>query len=248
MSTGPNGQPRDRRYVLETAVEESNLHYRHRHILLTLLRHADTKTGFIPDQYSPSIKRLEQWTGIRHATLLSDLNRLEEMGWLIRERPKTRGRGHRSLYRVTPPRSAPAPVRAGIAGKPADPRQAQAQGNGTGPGGRGGHAEGPGPGDRQLAEAPLARPRTRREAAAHMIREYRPGLDDAVIERVLDQLDGPKTRNLPGLVQACIENKDIDQYLNQAAQHQVGTPGPPNAKDLCTRCWQPGHATDECTI
>ena len=32
MSTGPNGQSRDPRYVLEAAVEASNLHYRHRHI------------------------------------------------------------------------------------------------------------------------------------------------------------------------------------------------------------------------
>jgi hypothetical protein len=108
-----------------TAIENSGLRPRTRLVLHALVRRENWDTGLIPDLYQPSLVRLEKVTGLRHETLLRELNRAENTGWLKRDRGKG-GRGHRTRYTVTVPQRGPdaAPFPAVTTGPDAEPFQA----------------------------------------------------------------------------------------------------------------------------
>jgi hypothetical protein len=104
------------------AIEHSDLPHKTRHLLVTLVYREDWKTGLIPEQFLPSLVTLEKVTGFRHETLLGELNRAENKGWLKRGRSKG-GRGHRTRYTVTVPQRGPdaAPFPAARTGPDAEP-------------------------------------------------------------------------------------------------------------------------------
>jgi hypothetical protein len=112
--TGP-GHVQRSRWQLDDAIESSDLRALTRHVLHAILRRADVRTGRIPSQHQPSLKFLEKRTGLRHETLLRELNRAEAAGWLIRQRPNRAsaqggpGRGHRTHYTIVIPEKGPDP-------------------------------------------------------------------------------------------------------------------------------------------
>lgn len=186
LASAPVNGSQPRRYLLDNAIEDSELPYRARHLLHTLLRRADVATGAIPDQFQPSLAALQNRTGFRHETLLRELNRLEKARWLIRDR-RGPGRGRRTRYTVTVPENGPLSDQIGTAenGPPADPlnsgnRSAFAAGNGP-------HA---GP---QLDRSTRSSIEARAADERKVIRRFLPGVTDDEIETI---------RNHPAVRQA----------------------------------------------
>lgn len=68
------------------AAERSALSSLGRLIMLTLARRADEVTGELDDR-SPSLAELTRLAGAGRSTVARELARLEESGWLIRQRP-----------------------------------------------------------------------------------------------------------------------------------------------------------------
>ncbi|MEV4830645.1 MarR family transcriptional regulator [Micromonospora sp. NPDC049257] len=98
------------RWAVERAVRdaECRLSPSGRHLILTLLTWTDTATAVIPPQFSPSLTDLERATGMARSTITVWLNRLEELGWVTRFRPRVddaRRKRARTAYRLRiPPR------------------------------------------------------------------------------------------------------------------------------------------------
>lgn len=104
------------RWAVERAVRdaECRLSPSGRHLILTLLTWTDTSTAVIPAQFSPSLTDLEQATGMARSTIAVWLNRLEDLGWVTRSRPKVddaRRKKTRTAYRLRiPPQSLVGPT------------------------------------------------------------------------------------------------------------------------------------------
>ncbi|MFI7517784.1 helix-turn-helix domain-containing protein [Micromonospora echinofusca] len=100
------------RWAVERAVrdDECRLSPSGRHLILTLLTWTDTATAVIPAQFSPSLTDLERATGMARSTVAVWLNRLEELGWIARFRPKVddaRRKKARTAYRLRIPPQMP---------------------------------------------------------------------------------------------------------------------------------------------
>ncbi|GAB3085949.1 helix-turn-helix domain-containing protein [Micromonospora schwarzwaldensis] len=78
------------RWAIERAVRDAEcpLGPSGRHLILTLLTWSDHSTAVIPAQFSLSLTDLERATGMARSTIAVWLNELEELGWVVRHRPK----------------------------------------------------------------------------------------------------------------------------------------------------------------
>ena len=93
------------RLAYERAIRRSALPSPSRHLALTLATWADIATGVIPPRFMPSLSTLEAATGLTRKTVRAHLDRLEDDGWVDRDRPtETEARrGARTQYRLTIP-------------------------------------------------------------------------------------------------------------------------------------------------
>jgi len=203
-----DGKPRPLRYVLDDAIEASALPHRQRHILHTLLRRAevDLFNARIPDQFQPSVIGLQKRSGIRHQTLLSDLNQLERTGWLIRKRSRG-GRGRRTQYTVTMPETGPLPdpIQASESGPLADPFSA-----GNRSAFEGGNRSATGP---QLNQRTKSSVSGRGELS--VIRRFLPDATDEEIAEIQDQQDLQHVQNHSGWWTTLGENGDLKRLLDE---------------------------------
>jgi DNA-binding MarR family transcriptional regulator len=102
-----------KRWAFERAVLASDLAAPARHILLSLAVLADWPGGIIPAQFSPSLTKLAESTGLSRRAVMNHLNALEKKegqeGWVIRSRPeieKARSEKERTSYRLGVPARA----------------------------------------------------------------------------------------------------------------------------------------------
>ncbi|MFI6129430.1 helix-turn-helix domain-containing protein [Micromonospora sp. NPDC051141] len=121
------------RWAIERAVRDAEcpLSPTGRHLILTLLTWTDHSTAVIPAQFSPSLTDLERATGMARSTIAVRLNQLEELGWVVRLRPKVdeaRRKKARTAYRLRIPPMSPT----GPATEPALVRQPDRLGPTTG--------------------------------------------------------------------------------------------------------------------
>lgn len=84
-----------------------------RHLLHVLSATADWPSGVVPVQYSPSLTKLGEMTGLSRRSVMNHLNALEKSaeqeGWVIRSRPeveKARSEKERTSYRLGVPSRA----------------------------------------------------------------------------------------------------------------------------------------------
>lgn len=97
------------RWDFERAVTASTLPAPSRLILLVLATRADTDTGRIPAEYSPSHARLAQDTGLSRRTVIDHLAAVETAGWLtVKRAPVTQQRTQHTpnTYRLALPKTA----------------------------------------------------------------------------------------------------------------------------------------------
>ncbi|MEV4704519.1 helix-turn-helix domain-containing protein [Actinoplanes sp. NPDC049316] len=139
------------RWTVEKAVRASRLEPTGRHIILTLLTYTDADTAAIPEKFTPSLTTLKGDTGYARSTVAEWLNTLEDLGWVIRDRPSVadaRIRKKRTVYRLAIPAAVrnPGAPQAGPPGGPA-PDTPPLAGPGGGPTGDSdaGPAGGPAP-------------------------------------------------------------------------------------------------------
>lgn len=97
------------RWAVEKAVKASTLEPPGRHLILVLLTWSDAHTARIPARFTPSLTTLQDATGYARSTVATWLNKLEEFGWVIRDRPTVadaRRRKVRTQYRLVIPAGA----------------------------------------------------------------------------------------------------------------------------------------------
>jgi hypothetical protein len=92
-----------RRWKLDHAIEQSGMEPMTRHLLHTLLRNAEPKTGLIPDEHQSSMAALRQRTGMRLETLQDAIKDAERRGWLLHKRGGGRRPGSTNRYVVKRP-------------------------------------------------------------------------------------------------------------------------------------------------
>lgn len=100
------------RFEYERAVRSSDLPSLSRLLALTLATWADVRTGRIPPRLTPSLTTLEGATGMARASVRNHLNKLEEAGWVVRERPTVaaaRSEKARTHYKIRVPKGAAVP-------------------------------------------------------------------------------------------------------------------------------------------
>lgn len=84
-------------------------------IMLVLADAADAESAAIPEQFTPSLSELAQYSGLNRATVARHLNDLEASGWVVRVRPDVadaRANGAKTCYRLAigSGRTVPPPV------------------------------------------------------------------------------------------------------------------------------------------
>lgn len=105
------------RYDVERAVERSGLPAIGRHIILVLCQRMVQGSTVIMPAHSPSLTTLARGTGWNRTTIARHLNVLEQLGWVIRQRPTpyaARARHARTSYTVLipdDPRASGTPTR-----------------------------------------------------------------------------------------------------------------------------------------
>lgn len=75
-------------------------------IMLTLLSRADADTAIVPEGFTPSLTELAALTGLDRSTVRRQLNRIEEDGWAVRNRPDVadaRTNGAKTQYELCIP-------------------------------------------------------------------------------------------------------------------------------------------------
>lgn len=101
------------RFAYERAVRSSGLPPMSRLLALTIATWADVRTGVIPERLTPSLTTLESDTGMDRKTVRTHLDRLENGGWIRRNRPTpaaARAHKKRTRYRLEiPPDAIPGP-------------------------------------------------------------------------------------------------------------------------------------------
>ena len=105
------------RFEYERAVRHSDLPSLSRLLALTVATWADVRTGIIPDRLQPSLTTLEDATGMVRASVRTHLNKLEDGGWLDRNRPAVaaaRSKKARTKYKLRIPKTAIVPDSDGI--------------------------------------------------------------------------------------------------------------------------------------
>lgn len=105
------------RFEYERAVRNSDLPSLSRLLALTVATWADVRTGVIPDRLQPSLTTLEEATGMVRASVRTHLNKLEDGGWLDRNRPSAsaaRSQKARTKYKIRIPKGAAVPDSDGI--------------------------------------------------------------------------------------------------------------------------------------
>ncbi|MFD9930173.1 hypothetical protein ACFWZK_29050 [[Kitasatospora] papulosa] len=105
------------RFEYERAVRHSDLPSLSRLLALTVATWADVRTGIIPDRLQPSLTTLEEATGMVRASVRTHLNKLEDGGWLDRNRPAVaaaRSKKARTKYKLRIPKGAAMPDSDGI--------------------------------------------------------------------------------------------------------------------------------------
>ena len=105
------------RFEYERAVRHSDLPSLSRLLALTVATWADVRTGIIPDRLQPSLTTLEEATGMVRASVRTHLNKLEDGGWLDRNRPAVaaaRSMKARTKYKIRIPKTAIVPDSDGI--------------------------------------------------------------------------------------------------------------------------------------
>lgn len=102
-----------KRWEFERAVLASDLPAPARHVLHVLAVLADWPSGVVPAQFSPSLTRLSEMTGLSRRAVMNHLNasekKLGQDGWVIRSRPeieKARSEKERTAYRLGVPARA----------------------------------------------------------------------------------------------------------------------------------------------
>lgn len=75
------------KWRINRAVRKSNLPAPARLIMFVLSDMADAKTGVIPEKMTPSLRVLAQEAGLGESTVKEQLLVLEQLGWVLRERP-----------------------------------------------------------------------------------------------------------------------------------------------------------------
>lgn len=88
-----------RRWEIERAIDDSDLHPFGRLLLRVLLSNSDADTALIQDRYQPSIPSLMRRTGIGRRALIQHLSECDRRGWLKRDQ----ARGRRTRYEVVAP-------------------------------------------------------------------------------------------------------------------------------------------------
>ncbi|HEY2195435.1 MAG TPA: helix-turn-helix domain-containing protein [Actinomycetospora sp.] len=88
------------RWEIKDAVLSSTLTPTERLVMLVLVLRADTESGQIPPEYSPSLSVLVRETGLSRSTVVTTLHDLTTLGWVGRVRPLVAEqlRGARNVY------------------------------------------------------------------------------------------------------------------------------------------------------
>lgn len=105
------------RFEYERAIRNSSLPPLSRGLALTIATWADVRTGVIPDRLMPSLTTLESATGMARGSVRTHLDKLEDGGWLGRNRPSVaaaRAEKARTQYKLRVPRGAAVPDTDGI--------------------------------------------------------------------------------------------------------------------------------------
>jgi len=69
------------------ALKKSGLPTSDRIIMMMLVDVADADTAIVPEQWTPSLTELAEWTGLGRSTVATRLKELEKLGWVKRARP-----------------------------------------------------------------------------------------------------------------------------------------------------------------
>lgn len=69
------------------AVKKSGLPTSDRIIIMMLVDVADADTAIVPEQWTPSLTELAEWTGLGRSTVATRLKELEKLGWIKRAKP-----------------------------------------------------------------------------------------------------------------------------------------------------------------
>lgn len=91
------------KWAVNLAVRQSSMPPPRRLIMFALSDVADPTTGVIPDDRTPSLREISEWTGLDKSTVTRHLDALDAEGWVIRERPALEAarRDHvRTTYRL----------------------------------------------------------------------------------------------------------------------------------------------------
>lgn len=105
------------RFEFERAVRSSELAPLSRLLALTVATWADVRTGLIPDRLQPSLSTLEGASGLARASVRTHLDKLEDGGWLKRNRPSVaaaRAVKARTKYKLLIPKGVVVPDSDGI--------------------------------------------------------------------------------------------------------------------------------------
>ncbi|MGW6872859.1 hypothetical protein ACWGHA_11050 [Streptomyces xanthophaeus] len=105
------------RFEFERAVRSSELAPLSRLLALTVATWADVRTGIIPDRLQPSLSTLEGASGLARASVRTHLDKLEDGGWLKRNRPSVaaaRAVKARTKYKLLIPKGVIVPDSDGI--------------------------------------------------------------------------------------------------------------------------------------
>lgn len=132
------------KWEVVAALKKSGLPTSDRIIMMMLVDVADADTAIVPEQWTPSLTQLSEWTGLGRSTVATRLKELERLGWVKRDRPATADaivRGARTCYYLAIGQSVekvkPARTGGGRHGKPgstAEPVQPLDQVNEAGSG------------------------------------------------------------------------------------------------------------------
>jgi hypothetical protein len=231
--TSRDGSEMATRWGKDTAVETSGLPPRTRHLLHTLLRRAVPETGLIPDRFQPSLISLEQKTGLRHETLLRELNRAEKAGWLIRHRSKG-GRGHRTHYTVAIPETGP---RAGsVAARRTGPRHGRFEAAETGPAPRiNGSAPAAGTGPHAGPQLRSGSERVSDHVLGEMLAAQLPEIDPGEREMLAAWIDA---KHAPRKIRAYLGSLQREHLLGHLSDMRAGSAAPAGLPPWCGECDQ----------
>lgn len=92
------------KWEVVAALKKSGLPTSDRIIMMMLVDVADADTAIVPEQWTPSLTQLSEWTGLGRSTVATRLKELERLGWVKRARPATADaivRGARTCYYLT---------------------------------------------------------------------------------------------------------------------------------------------------